>query len=137
MTTYVRDCGHPSQRRIFERVSSLCRGVATGAGAGALEDVRSCGKLLVEEEDLAEDLGWDATGGCEGVAAGADRAQRATDGSHLSIDEVKRCRVCEGRGQDLLEDVVNEGNACLDGVGPVLGGSGARDVCVGYKSLDL
>lgn len=81
--------------------------------------------MLVEEEYLAEDLGWDAAGGREGVAAGADLAQCATDGGHLCIDEVKRCRVCEGRGRDLLEDVVDEGNACLDGIGPVLGGSGA------------
>jgi hypothetical protein len=111
MTTNVRDGGHPSKRSIFERTSSLWRGVAAGAGAGVLEDVRSRGKLLVEEEDLAQDLGWDATGGGEGVAAGTDRAQRATDGGHLSIDEVESCRVCKGGGKDLLQDVVDEGNA--------------------------
>jgi len=72
-------------------MSSLQGRVA--AGTGTLEDVRACGDLLVEEKDLAEDLGWDATGGGEGIAAGTDLAQRATDGGHLSIDEVKRCRV--------------------------------------------
>ena len=94
MPTYVRDRGHPPERRILQRVPPLGGRVAAGAGAGALEDVRACGKLLVEEEDLAEDLGWDATGGREGVAAGADRAQRAADGGHLSINEVECCRVC-------------------------------------------
>jgi hypothetical protein len=92
--------------------------------------------LLVEEEDLAEDLGWDATGGREGVAAGTDRAQGATDGGHFSIDEVEGCRVCKGGGKDVLQDVVDEGNARLDGIGPILGGSGARHVCGRYKSLE-
>lgn len=92
--------------------------------------------MLVEEENLAEDLGWDAAGGREGVAAGTDLAQRATDGSHLCVDEVKRCRVGEGGGWDLLEDVVDDCNARLDGIGPVLGGSGARHVCVRDKSFD-
>lgn len=95
---------------------------------------------MVEEEDLAEDLGWDATGGGEGVAAGTDGAQRETDGGHLSIDEVERRRVCEGGGKDPLDDVVDEGNARLDDIGPVLGGSGARDVCghlIGGQALGL
>lgn len=92
--------------------------------------------MLVEEEYLAEDLGWDATGGREGVAAGADLAQCAKDSSHLCIDEVERCRVCEGGGRDLLNDIVDEGNACLDCIGPVLGGSGARIVCGRDKSFD-
>jgi hypothetical protein len=83
--------------------------------------------VLVEEEYLAEDLGWDATGGREGVAAGSDLAQCATDGGHLCVDEVERYRVCEGGGRDLLEDVVDEGNASLDGIGPVLGGSGCEE----------
>jgi len=92
--------------------------------------------MLVGEEYLAEDLGWDATGGREGVAAGTDLAQCAKDGSHLCINEVKRCRVCEGGGRDLLEDVVDEGNARLDSIGPVLGGSEARNVCGRDKSFD-
>ena len=92
--------------------------------------------MLVEEEYLAEDLGWDATGGREGVAAGTDLTQCAKDGSHLCIDEVKGCLVCEGGGRDLLEDVVDEGNASLDGIGPVLGGSGARNVRGRDKSFD-
>ena len=71
---------------------------------------------MVEEEYLAEDLGWDATGRREGVAAGADLAQCTTDGGHLRIDEVKRWGVCEGVWRDLLEDVVDEGNACLDSI---------------------
>lgn len=92
--------------------------------------------MLVEEENLAEDLGWDATSGREGVAAGTDLAQCAQDGSHLCIDEVKCWGVCEGGWRDPLEDVVDEGNACLDGIGPVLGGSGARNVCDLDKSFD-
>ena len=127
MTTDVRDGGHPSKRGISKRVSSFRRGVADD-GAGAIGNVRTCGEVLVEEKYFAEDLGWDATSGREGVAAGTDLAQCATDGSHLCIDEVKRFRVCKGRGRDLLEDVVDEGNACLDGIGPVLGRSGARKV---------
>ena len=35
-----------------------------------------------------------------------------------------------------MEDVVDEGNAGLDGIGPVLGGSGARNVCDRDKSFD-
>jgi len=128
VTTDVRDGGHPSKRSIPKRVSSFCRRRVADDGTGAIGDVRTCGKVLVEEEYLAEDLGRDATGGSEGVAAGTDLAQCATDGGHLCIDEVKRCRVCKGRGRDLLEDVVDEGNACLDGIGPVSGGSGARNV---------
>lgn len=92
--------------------------------------------MLVEEEYLAEDLGWDATGGREGVAAGTDLAQCAKDGGHLCIDEVKRCRVCEGGGRHSLEDIVDEGNACLDSIGPVLGGSGARNMRDRDKSFD-
>ena len=92
--------------------------------------------MLVEEEYLAEDLGRDATGGREGVAAGTDLAQCAKDGSHLCIDEVKRCRVCEGGGRHPVEDIVDEGNACLDSIGPVLGGSGARNVRDRDKSFD-
>lgn len=92
--------------------------------------------MLVEEEYFAEDLGWDAAGGGEGVAAGTDLAQCAKDGGHLCVDEVKGFLVCEGRGRDLLEDIVDEGNAGLDDVGPVLGGSGARDVRGRDKSFD-
>ena len=92
--------------------------------------------MLVEEEYLAEDLGWDATGGREGVAAGADLAQCATDGGHLCIDKVKRSGVCECGGWDLLEDVVDKGDACLDGIGPVLGGSGARNASGRDKSFE-
>jgi hypothetical protein len=136
MTTDVRDGGHPPERSISKRVSSFWRTIA-GEG-GALGDVRTCGEVLVEEEDFAEDLGWDAAGGGEAVAAGTDLAQCAKDGSHLCIDEVKRCRICEGRGRDLLEDIVDEGNAGLNGIGPVLGGSGARHVRGrdDYKSFD-
>jgi len=134
MTTDVRNGGHPSKGSISKRVSSFWKSVA--GGRGALGDVRTCRYVLVEEENLAEDLGWDATGGREGVAASTDLAQCATDGGHLCIDEVKRCRVCECGGRDLLEDVVDEGNAHLDGIGPVLGRSGARCVCGRDKSFD-
>jgi hypothetical protein len=35
---------------------------------------------------------------------------------YLCIDEVKHCHVCEGGGQDLLDNIVDEGNACLDSI---------------------
>ena len=35
-----------------------------------------------------------------------------------------------------MEDVVDECNARLDSIGPILGGSGARDVCGRDKSFD-
>ena len=38
---------------------------------------------------------WLLCSGHEGVAAGTDLVQCAKDGSHLCIDKVKRCRVCE------------------------------------------
>lgn len=98
MPAYVRDGGHPPKRRIPKRMTSFRESVAGRAGGGALGDIRACGEVLVEEENLAEDLGWDAAGGREGVAAGTDLAQRATDGGHLCVDEVKRCRVGEGGG---------------------------------------
>jgi hypothetical protein len=57
--------------------------------------------VLVEEEDFCEEFGWDAACWGEGVAAGADGAQCAADGSHFAIDEVKGLGVCEGRGRHL------------------------------------
>ena len=99
MSTDVRDAGHPAQRGALERVSrgTVGRGVVD---ADAVQQGRR--GLLVEEEDLGEDLRWDAAGRREGVAAGADSAQRASDGGHFAIDEVEGCGVCEGGGWDLL-----------------------------------
>ena len=96
MATDVRDAGYPTERSVFEREARR------GGVIGTLEDIRTGGGLLVEEEDLAKDLCGDATGGREGIVAGADRAQRTADGGHFSIDEVEGCSVCEGRVWDLL-----------------------------------
>jgi hypothetical protein len=48
---------------------------------------------LVDEENLGKDFHWDAAGRREGVAAGANRMQRALDGPHLAFDEVEGCGV--------------------------------------------
>lgn len=82
---------------------------------------------MVEEEDLGEDLWWDAARRREGVAARADGAQRAEDGVHFSVDEGEGSAVRERGGRHLLYDVVDEDEARLDGVGPVSGGSGVGD----------
>ena len=57
-------------------------------------------------------------------AASADRTQRTTVCSHLAIDEVELRGICEGGGRNLPYHVIDERNACLDGVGPVFGGPG-------------
>jgi len=89
VATDVRDAGYPAERGIFE-------GESRGGVAGAFQDVWTGRGLLVAEEDLAEDLCRDAAGRRKGVPAGADRAQRAADGGHFSIDEVEGRDVGEG-----------------------------------------
>src|SRR6266702_4320923 len=61
---------------------------------------------LVVEEDLNEDLRRDAAGQRERVAAGADRAQHAEHSRHLIINQIESCRIAQGGGWDLSEDVV-------------------------------
>jgi hypothetical protein len=131
VSTDVRDARHPAQRGILERRSrgpttTAPRCIAPSSSTGAVEEGHG-GRLLVEEEYLGEDLGWDAARRGEGVAACADGAQRAEYGGHFAVDEVEGFAVRKRGRRYLLYDVVDEDEARLDGVGPVSGGPGVRN----------